>query len=375
MRAVVRDSAGIRIIDNPGPALATVLGWTLSKTPSLDIGGAEPDDVNLFEVNGAIRFADGRIVLANNGSQELVFFGKEGDVITRTGGTGGGPGEFSAISWIAATPDDSIVAWDARQDRLSVFTADGTYTRTFRLNPHEGAGRVRVRGMMEDGTLIVAASNIGDLPPSGVIRPDERVMRYDLDGEFTSDLGTFPSQAFYLQATREAVSIFPATFSRSTSYDAGNGHVYAGNNDHSEVHLMSMDGDLITIVRLELEPVQVTPMLLSAYQSRTAAGAPTAQARQQITEAFNQIPVPETLPAYGRILMDEEGFLWVEQYTPHPADPKKAMVFDAEGVALGSLELPGSFTVHQIGTDFILGLWRDDLDVEHVLMYDLNRVP
>jgi hypothetical protein len=35
--------------------------------------------------------------------------------------------------------------------------------------------------------------------------------------------------------------------------------------------------------------------------------------------------------------------------------------------------MPSRFTVYHIGGDFVIGSWRDGLDVEYVRMYRLSR--
>jgi hypothetical protein len=36
-------------------------------------------------------------------------------------------------------------------------------------------------------------------------------------------------------------------------------------------------------------------------------------------------------------------------------------------------ELPSGLNPRQIGTDFLLGVWKNALDVEHVRLYSLTR--
>ena len=46
-------------------------------------------------------------------------------------------------------------------------------------------------------------------------------------------------------------------------------------------------------------------------------------------------------------------------------------VFDVEGFFLGRVTMPHEFSPLDIGPDYVLGLWRDEDDVEHVRMYEL----
>ncbi len=79
------------------------------------------------------------------------------------------------------------------------------------------------------------------------------------------------------------------------------------------------------------------------------------------------------MPAYRRVLVDSEGYFWIQEYEPFPAGTGAWKVFDPEGRMLGEVATPEGFQVHQVGEDFVLGVWRSEFDVEHVQMYTLNR--
>lgn len=40
---------------------------------------------------------------------------------------------------------------------------------------------------------------------------------------------------------------------------------------------------------------------------------------------------------------------------------------------LGTVVLPDRFDLYDIGDNYVLGRWRDDLDVEHVQLYELVK--
>ena len=48
-------------------------------------------------------------------------------------------------------------------------------------------------------------------------------------------------------------------------------------------------------------------------------------------------------------------------------------MFDSEGLYLGVVETPPRFRIYEIGSDYLLGGWKDDLDVDHVRMYELVK--
>ena len=48
-------------------------------------------------------------------------------------------------------------------------------------------------------------------------------------------------------------------------------------------------------------------------------------------------------------------------------------VFDRTGRWSGTVTMPARFNPMDIGSDYVLGLWRDEDDVEHVRLYRLMK--
>ncbi|MCH7716498.1 MAG: hypothetical protein IH876_10235 [Gemmatimonadetes bacterium] len=94
---VVRDSAGVRIVENVEPQWTAETAWRLATEPLVDIGGGDIDEQQLFRVSGTLRLSDGRIVVANSGTHELRFYDAEETYLSSLGGEGGGPGEFQGM--------------------------------------------------------------------------------------------------------------------------------------------------------------------------------------------------------------------------------------------------------------------------------------
>ena len=76
---------------------------------------------------------------------------------------------------------------------------------------------------------------------------------------------------------------------------------------------------------------------------------------------------------YRRLLLDAERNLWAERYrTPWEANPTW-FVFDEQGVWLGEVATPPGLHVFEIGSDYVLGRYRDEFDVQSVVMIPLDR--
>ena len=125
--ASVRDSSGIRIVENVGTGDQAE---HFADTPRLVLGDDEtrPETV-FYRVAGAVRLADGRIVVADGSSGELRFFAHDGTHVRTVGGLGGGPAEFGELSSLMRSPGDTLLAVDRGRQRIAMFTDSGEFAR------------------------------------------------------------------------------------------------------------------------------------------------------------------------------------------------------------------------------------------------------
>lgn len=86
------------------------------------------------------------------------------------------------------------------------------------------------------------------------------------------------------------------------------------------------------------------------------------------------MPIRETMHAYSNLQVDSRGYLWASDYRrPGDDGPRRWAVFDGEGRFLGPVETPSRFAVYEIGSDYVLGRHADEMDVERVLLYRLEK--
>ena len=120
---VIRDSLGIRIVENDLTCLIETCA--VSAQPRVTIGVAEGEEAyELYRVFGAARLSDGRIVLVNQGTQQIRFYDREGRFLSAAGRAGGGPGEFRNAFHLWILPGDTIAAGNYRPglpDTLGIF--------------------------------------------------------------------------------------------------------------------------------------------------------------------------------------------------------------------------------------------------------------
>jgi hypothetical protein len=372
---VVRDSAGVRIVENTGGTWSETDAWRLAPDPRIDIGGVEGDPTQeLFGVGDAARLPDGRIVIAHYGSQELLFYDANGAHLLTVGGRGGGPGEFQAMRWHQIMGDSIIVA-DRRPPTLSFFDFDGQFVRSVRFD-------VNPAGVFADGTLLASRTNFLEDPKDGMVRPASTLLRYSNDGEAVDTIGSVPGDEGYMQVGNQSISVIRLPFGRSTFTVVYGETFYVADQDRYQIDVYGSDGLLRSSIRKSLANLVATEADLEAYIEARLRDAGDDERRRQSAQAMRQVPMPETFPAFGwnvtgrgatPVVLDDVGHLWVLEYDRPGKEVFRWSVFDPSGRLLGEVAFPGPLEPMHIGDDFVLGKWRDDMDVEHVRLYELIK--
>ena len=365
----VRDSAGVSIVENTEPAWGEGEKWSVTPEPLLSIGEVDgPDEYILYHALNPIRLPDGTIVVGNNGSQELRFYDGEGRFITRTGSAGEGPGEFRTVFRIWRLGPDSLAVVDLQLHRISVFGLDGTFARVFRLG--EGSGDILFpEGMFGDGTILVSKSlgDVGDFSELGPVRDRYEYRRYGREGELLSPLPTLPGSELYrgVGADGSGFTTDPEHGIMVRVVAATDRWFYCG-GDRFEIQERNPEGALIRIFRLDRERRATPQEVFDDWEERLQRMRP--QARQ----VWGSVPVSEMLPTYEQLLVDRRGNVWMAEYRVLE-EAHVWQVFDPEGHWLGSVTLPDGGRISEIGEDYVLGVWRDEMDVETVRMYGLIK--
>ena len=125
--STVRDSAGIRIVENAPPAVSNEV-WSVDTVPVLRIGQVNGmPEHQLYRVGPLARLSDGTVVVAL--VSELRFYAADGTWMQTVGRQGGGPGEYEEIGMLRRLRGDSLLVWDGGQRRVTVLGPDGSFGR------------------------------------------------------------------------------------------------------------------------------------------------------------------------------------------------------------------------------------------------------
>ena len=389
---VVRDSAGIRIVENTQPRWADGRGWVLASEPSVVIGGLrEEPGHDLGWPKEAWRLADGGMVVLDGGSQELRFFDGNGTFRFASGGKGEGPGEFRGLVWVRRFGVDSLWAYDARLRRISVFDVNGVFHRSFNLPTPDGRV-ISATDVLDDGSLIVVGIPSG-LEPSrrGLVRREGHLYRYRPLERSLDTLEVMYFREAYVQPYGpggQGGLAIPVPFTRSQEFEVLRDVVLVVDTDRFEVLEYGLDGGLQSIFRKAHLGVAVTGEDIDRAYDLLYHRSSRDFIRKAVAAAFRDFEFPATMPATGRwawervgstrpalhgLEVDDAGNVWVLEYNPPGNNQRRWTVFDAEGVLLGTVPFPIGFDPLHIGDDFVLGWRLGELEEISVELYGLVK--
>lgn len=373
------DSAGVRIVESSAPAWAAGAGWRVGTEPILTIGEVSGDlDYILDRVSHALRLADGTIVVADRGPKQLRLFDAAGVFIRNLGGSGEGPGEFAMLSEVWAR-GDTILASDSFQSRISVFGRGGDVLETIRVEMAQGRGGYRSSTtQFTDGAILVlnppsggVGFGGGDVIPGAVWRLD----RYSRDGRFMNEISSVRESPRWEHAIEGLPpGIYLPFLAGLPLFAASGDHVYAAEGTEASIERRKSDGELSHVFRLAIQERRVSNADRRLWREANST-APQGYNPAAWARYVREIPFPERMPVYRRLLVDTQGNVWADLFSPSWEEGSSWYVFDEWGVWLGEVSTPRGLYIFEIGADYVLGLRRDELGVPFVVMVPLDRSP
>ena len=375
---VVRDSAGIQIVQNEAPAWKEGQEWRVSAEPVLDLGVADGDPQEQFaQVVDALRLSDGTLLVADGQANEIRAFDAQGKYLRTVGRKGGGPGEFEWLSGMYLLPGDSVAAYDYQSNRLSFFSQSGALARSVTLGEMNGKLPPRPIEIFSDGRILATPLYDPDFKDSEKpVRDTVALALFSPAGTQVASLGSVPGD--------ETVSITGGSgdnrmmlrsmppFALSTSFAVHGDRLLIGDPVRYELVERRPDGAVSRLIRRSGGREPVTQADRDAYMEGQRQGMNDPRFREMEERLLRQTVFPERKPFFTGVMVDAGGNIWVRR--PSARDAQAPWdVFEAGGRWLGTVMTPAGVRVTQIGQDFIVGTWEDEMDVPHVRLYHLEK--
>jgi hypothetical protein len=373
---MTRDSAGVTIVENQIDTARARAGWALSDEPMLTIGGLDvPESQQLFRVSGARRLHDGRIAVVDGGSGEIRVYDARGSLAHAHGRKGEGPGEYQRPHLAGIFAADTLIVYDGSLRRISLLHPDDGFVRSYLVGA-EGGGFPVAIGITDEGGLAIGGGmffSSTDGFPSGRVRPNSRYVILTSEGALRGDFGDVPAAEMFALTREGMFSASSLPFGRRTAAAIGRDRFWLGTGDSWEIRAYTLDAQLLRIIRFDRSQMRVTDALRDAYLTEQLADVDDDNEARRLRERHADMPSPEMVPPYENFVVDALQQVWIGEYVLPNQTERTYVVIDRDGRALGRLTMPERTLPLDIGADYVLGLTRDELDIEQLTLWRLER--
>ena len=364
----VRDSAGVRIVEYAGEPEVEA-PFTLGAEP-LYRHGANPGDYEFQLVDAGRLFADGSAVVSE-WYGEVVVLNPDGTTHEVLARVGEGPGEVIEPYSLFVLGQDSVLVPDRRQSRLTLFVGDSVA----RIASLPRAAHFGLAGIGSAGELMM----MDRYPYSSWfdIEEDWLVGHMTL---FDTESGALDTVAAYDHYPRERRGVVNPIIQPIGEVAVAAGRFVHTRSDRPEITWRLPDGGVTQIVRWRPEPNLLAEELLEhgeAYNrmiGRLNYQVSDARLDEIIQEdmARYRAMIGQPIPFFSTPFADAAGNLWLPSYRPaYPEEGSPYTVISPDGEWLGQVETPPRFRILDVTGDLVLGVLRDALDVENVVVYEL----
>jgi hypothetical protein len=351
------DSAGIEIVRNGGER---ALDWRLE--PELTLGGQDDGPESFFRIHPAsIAAHDGALYVLDPGNHRVLEFDLEGRHVRTLGGRGGGPGELEWPQSLMIEADGTLAIADISRQGLVRIASDGEPLENRVLEGWRG-GRVAPYGggliaQLETGGPGEAESQLvhlaGDQRTPILSAPRPQLKPVDLGCVQISGMAPYfaPSLTWGTGADRLVVN-------QEAGYQLD---VYSG-------------PDLVRRIRRDVPARPATLELAiqevgEKFEVTFGGGGSCVVPPEKVAEARG---FAEFIPAIRRLAVAPDGTIWVQRFAVK-GDDAAVDLFAADGEYLGTLPPGTPFPAAFLGPDRFATTEKDDLDVDHVVVYRVDR--
>ncbi len=351
---------------------------SLSPDPIWAVGSANGPDAEIFSrISGARRLADASVVAGVEGFHEIRKFGPDGVLRWTAGRRGVGPGEFERLQLLRGCSGDKVVAYDRSTFRVTEFDHDGERLATWQVPSGEGA------------------------PYEVTCAPDGRIIYFPW-GEFPSEPGIVRWQVPILWSSRDTRGpelirdevrglervldpdgggYWERPWSRRLVFGATNEGVWIGTSDDYMLEFVGWDGVVRDTLAWSGEDRTVTQADIDQLRDELTEGDDEAEKARFLREGWPDFEsvLPTTVPAYSRLLVLDDGTVWVGQWDGFvwlprlPGHPGKRWdVFDPSGDRIRQVIIPTSMRLLDAGEDWVLVVIRDAFGVQTLAVHEFS---
>jgi hypothetical protein len=303
----------------------------------------------------------GNLWVADGQSDEVRLFHADGSYWKTVGEHGKGPGEFSSVRLLGSCRGDSMAVWDDALGRMTVLDPGGNVARI--VSAH-GGDEYPPNGfrVFPDCTVLARIRPVlkaGALEP-GTLIPDTAIYaRVDYADGSVQPEGGAPAPKWLWTGHSQ----IPIPFTLNPGFDVSGDEVLTTSGTAFRIRVFRA-GRLVESFGLDRGPAPVTSKDRQDYAAMFGQGdSPRAK---EYVAVLRDPHAPTELPAYRSLVVADDGSVWAERYAYGSFD-----VYGPNRAFLGRVQAPLALT--QVVGSRLVGVWRDEMGVEHVRIYRFRR--
>ena len=333
--------------------------------------GADPGDYIFQFVEAGRLFPDGSAVVAD-WYGEVVVLSRDGTTHEVLARVGEGPGEVISPYAVFVLGKDSVLVPDARLSRLTLFVGDSV-AGIVNLPRAQHFG---VAGIGSSGELMV----MNRIPHRSWVDIEEEWLAGHMT-LFDTETGTLDTVASYDHWPRQRSGQPRPIIRPIGEVTVAAGQFVHARSDRSEITWRLPDGTLERIVRWRPEPTLLTEQLLAGGEAysrmigRMNYGVSDARLEEIVQRDMSRYRamIGQPLPLFGSPFADADGNVWLPSYRPaYPEEGSPYTVISPDGEWLGQVETPPRFRILDVTGGLVLGVLRDEMEVENVVVYEMH---
>lgn len=354
--ALVRDSAGVRIVENRVPAGPELV---VEATAAISIGPDAAGGVEFISPISAVRLDDGRIVAAGWAMTELQLFDSTGQWLRTLGRQGSGPAEFEALGLVYPDSLGGVIVFEPGSQRVHRWSSAMEFLQLSLLTSPEARPTAWVSGAFSDGTLLLATRTPHAAGSSEFLEQGTRsLFRGHESGGTWDSLISFPDRPSVRSPRDPRWSAGTPLFTAGPSFALRGRRIAFTTGDRFEVQIRDARGTLRQVVRKEASERVISAAEFSRVLSATVA-AIQEDRRSAMESRLRETSKSRIRPAVSGVWLDPDGRVWATFGDSALGERPTASVFDSLGKWEADAELPAGFRILQVDRDGLLGMVRD----------------
>lgn len=381
-------SGAVSVADSTGDTIVvTVSGDPAPErirhlVPELSIASTADDTATFAEIYEVEVDRAGRMWVFDNPSNRIFLFGPDGELTRRIGRQGAGPGEFNSNNGMVALADSGLAMWDARNARVSFFSAAGDFVRSYttpaQFSTSDGLHRDT------NGTLYLKRPVTP--PREGEILGRMGLVRMDSLGAFADSLVppdiAVPRDVYVAarEGSRSSTNSQYAPQYLWTWHPAG--YFVVADGGKYEIIVARPTGKPL-MIRRQASPVPLTP----EQRKEDEDGVLWQMRSVDPSWTWSGPPIPQNKAPLSQVFVARDGRIWARVATPSERIPDDELlpqrpngppvrrfrapasweVFAPDGRFLGRIDFPRRTTLVQADGDRVWAIGRDENDVPAIL--------